>query len=584
MNETDPLLTSHNHVFNSSFFRRNENNSLRRTDNASNNTNDGIRTSRGNKRALVCLLLLSAVFISVSYVKYNVATEISAISNIFNSVTMAIGVVVVILLHVTNMKSTSIIKSSNSTDLNFKYLIQNHVTLIPIVILFALGLILDYFEIIAGVSCSQTWRRCGDAVVKIHESGLALKIMSIIFMGSMTSFCRNFYKMRFDNSRKWVRFGLVVLVSLNVSLGFEYLSREVADRLENDLVNLTHFCVPHFNESWANDCLHRKTNEYKSLKNARYYLYPIKIEYFLLVCEFLIATLWNRDSKQDGSLVATIDSNDYNSQISHDYDSTSSNHDEEKKTRSLLRTYIFTALTTIIFPASSVLFCSLAYFDSKLLNHREPPQDGELFCIYSILYYAAMSIAVIGCVVCSRNFRKIQRKVTGFEKLVMLSAVSIVIGVIFNICAVVQLMKCDYWYHTNNTCGDLAHAKTHLALDPASYIIPGVFDLVQVFVQIPFIAYCQKVLKPTRPALQHYRRMYETMLMFLIMSNFANWIVNSVLFSGITPTYVYYDSVVSVWVIDLASPFKVFFRFSCTILFLQVFLREAVRSDSNNLN
>ena len=579
MNETDPLLTRHNSASNSLFLRSHDSE-------ASNNADDGIQTSRGNKRALVCLFLLCGVFISVTQVKYTVTAKISAFSNVFNSVTMIVGIVVVILLHVTNMKSTSIIKSPKSTDLNFKYLIQNHITLIPIVILYALGLIMDYFEIIAGVSCRNTWRRCGDALMWIHESGLAHKILSIIFMGSVTLFCQNFYKMRFVNSGRCVRFGLVVLVSLNVSLWFKYLSREVADRLEKDVVNLTHFCVSDFNESRANDCLRRETREYSSSKNARNYLYPIKIEYFILVCEFLIATFWNRDSKQEKSLVATIDSNSHISDDDNSTTTATTNHDEEKKTRSLLRRYIFTALTTIIFPASSVLFCALAYFDSKLLNNREPPQDGELFCVYSILYCAAMSIAVIGCVVCSRNFRKIQRKVTGFEKLVMLSAVSIVIGVIFNIYAVVQLMKCDYWSHANNTCKNLAenHEKNHLALDPALYIISDVFDLVQVFVQIPFIAYCQKVLKPTRPELQHYRRMYETMLVFLIMSNFANWVVNSVLFSGVTPTYVYYDSVVSVWVIDLASPFKVFFRFSCTILFLQVFLRETVRSNSNNMN
>ena len=537
-----------------------------------------MQTSRGNKWALAGLLVLSGAFISVSLVQ-NLTSLVSTIANAFNSATMIVGILVVILLHVTD-KKLAMIKSYLYKKSGFKYLIQSQITLIPIVLLFWVGLILDYFTIIAGVSCSDVWYQCGETVKGIYISGLVLSSLRIIFMGLMTLFCRNFYNMRFDNSRCGVRFGLVVLASVTVSQWFESLSLEIFDRNGKHADNLTDLCIYPINDSRANACLNQQTKDYQSLKNVRTYIFPIKIEYYLLVCEFLLATFLNHESKNGGSLDTTIDLYN-NNEICEEGVKYFDGENWEKK-ESVLKTYFHRLLTTFLFPASSVLFCAFAFFDSKLLNDREQPQQREMFYVYSILYYSVMTISVLVCFAISRQFRKRHMAVTGFEWLVMFSASGIIMDNILRINAVAELLKCDYWSPTNNTCGYRVNSKPHLAVDPGMYITTDAIDSVQVIVQIPFIAYCQRVFLPSRPRLQQYRKIYQTLLMFIIMSNFANWLANSVLFSGNSPAYVYYGNFVSVWVVSLISPFEVFFRISSTILFLQAFWKEDGKDSDDN--
>ena len=569
-NETVPLLgEATSEVFSSSGERNDyrDSSELERRNYTENSEDTGGQTRSGNKCALASLLLMCGVFMSVSFVK-KLTTMVSTISNAFNSVAVIVGIFVVILLHVVKRKSTAI-QFHRHGDSGFRYFMQNHVTLIPIVILYAVGLILDYFTIINGVSCSDVWYQCGEVVKGIHISGLTFTVLRIVFMGSMTLFCRNFYNMRFDNSGSGIRFGLVVLASLNLSLWFDSLSLEIFDRNGKNLDNLTQLCVQPVNDSRAYVCLNRANKEHASLKNVKSYIYPMRIEYFLLVCEFLFSTFLNNTSKCVMDSDDTIDHNisNHSSKFGADYDSWNVND-------SALKTYLQRALITIIFPASGILFCTLAFFDSKLLNGTSKTSHREIFYLYSVVYYATMTLAVIGCVLCRRNFTKIKTNVTAFHWLVMLSAAGLILENVLRISAIAELLKCDYWSPTNNTCGYRVNSKPHLEVDPRMFIITDAFDTVQVIVQIPFVAYCQRVFVPSRPRLNRYRRIYQTLLLFLIMSNFANWIMNSILFAGISPIYVYFESIVSIWVVSLISPFEVFFRISSTILFLQVYIRE----------
>ena len=367
------------------------------------------------------------------------------------------------------------------------------------------------------------------------------------------------------------------------------------------------------------------------------YLYPITVEYSLLACESLFAFIVHRKATDrskrrhstkenaEDDIVTTINgghnlkdtkpigilsssenglqrsnTNTVDAGVISDYEEGTGGNmaveDEATENRQTLADHTSLAISIILFPAIILVCCVSGFFVSHLSNYKHSDvQKFRFYYIWSILLYLSTTVTIFAAFYFSREFPQIKKAITGLELMVMVCAVGNFLDSLLEIFATTELIDCNYWgsssNHRNLSYADGCRANYYscsrnyscsfseetvrLDVEPGLYLATEITNIIQIFLLIPFLVYCQRVVKPEDPNLHFERKCFDTILLFLVFCSFG-FRLNDSLFmvTVVSPTDVYYGPTRWRNLFNIITSFTLFFRFTGMLLFLQVFTKN----------
>ena len=530
-------------------------------------------------------------------------------SNLYNSCIMAIGTVFIILFNAfrKGIEAGQVTKSNSNVKLKSKLenILQNHVSLIPIVLFFVIGMLIDVLNVFTSFFAT------GDdhCDYNVYYSHICFHMLRIIFMGFVTTFCVNFHSLEFTNTCI-VSYGLMFIGAANLSMWLDSVMAEV-------------------NERDGGTKSKRGQQMCDTDSTVGPYLYPITVEYSLLACECLFAFIVHRKATdrskhsskdnvesdfvlssngghnlKDTGPIGILSSSENGSQqssgsvdagvISVYKEGTGGNNaveEEGTENKKTLADYTSLAISIILFPAIILVVCVSGFFISHLSNYKHSDaQKFRFFYIWSILLYLSTTVTIFAAFYFSREFSQIKKAITGLELMVMVCAVGNFLDSLLEIFATTELINCNYWgsssnhrnlsYADNYSCSrnyscSFSEETIRLDVEPGLYLATEITNIIQIFLLITFLVYCQRVVKPEDPNLHFERKCFDTILLFLAFCSFGFWLNDSLfMVTVVSPTDVYYGTTRWRNLFNIITPFTLFFRFNGMLLFIQVFTKN----------
>ena len=335
-------------------------------------------------------------------------------------------------------------------------ILQNHVSLIPIVLFFVIGMLIDVLNVFTSVFAT------GDVLCdyNVYYSHICFHMLRIIFMGFVTTFCVNFHSLEFTNTCI-VSYGLMFIGAANLSMWLDSVMAEVNER-----------------DGGTKSKQDQQMCDTDSTVGP--YLYPITVEYSLLACECLFAFIVHRkatdrskhstkDNVEDDIVLSSngghnlkdtrpigiLSSSENGSQQSSssvdadvisvykegagEYNAVEDEGTENKKT---LADHTSLAISIILFPAIILVCCVSGFFVSHLSNYKHSDvQKFRFYYIWSILLYLSTTVTIFAAFYFSREFPQFKKAITG---LVMVCAVGNFLDSLLEIFATTELIDCNY--------------------------------------------------------------------------------------------------------------------------------------------
>lgn len=458
-----------------------------------------------------------------------------------------------------------------------------------IAIFYTEGSIFNINHIIAEFDCLTTWSNCENGyIIRYHITDLVFHLVRLIFMGSECVVCvvLAFYTLPHN---ALVMYSVAIIQSANIAICFQTIVSESYAHhhntsLEINLLSTSCWTQEH-NNSWSDcpisssnhttDCCWPLDNHLlRWLESSNPLLYPIVIEFSLLVGEVMLGKLYKGQQTKDngGNTTANEDAVQGDGQEAVDgrpscndangvTDGTPDDHHNITDTlllstlchliRSLrrpLKRRLFFLL--VVLPVVNVLFFILfVYVGGVTLNVLNKPiidiHEYSLMLVGSLL---AVICTAVGLYVTSRHpFRHSPEHISSLDYLTLFCSAG----------AFLLTMK--------------RMIVSIFINESVVYIIAPLFTVVQLVLQVVFLYRAKDVdLEPAAATSQDRNRLWTKVkiyvfmfvMCFMCVFNLSVWSAESV-----SPPKIKMEPVEWKTFNNIVGPVNIFFRFSSTLLF-----------------
>lgn len=517
---------------------------------------------------LHALLLMVALIFSQSLSIYMFADRDSSLAQTILIVLMTVGTGVILCLYFSSDVAVAVSRSvvRRSVREKLKHILRNYLPVVGMSFFYPFSCALDLFNVIVGTGCTVVFRQfryCSPKIYRKHIVEVAFHVVRPIFMGAELFFCLQFHRNQF-RQRTDVRTGLVFIMAVNIGLWFISLLYET-DFKYKSILRVNETGGPCNLSLIANDdlkrCFNQSANEVSSLRSVNLFLYPFAIEFTLLFGEFIAHKLCSCQPLRVRPEVPPRKKKTRRIQppprpeleLTVSVGSIGDQSVEVPMSSFFSGSTLILALGVII----NVANCVLAYlsFHCALFGNF---YMHEVYYRFSIVYLILLTFLSVVGFVCSRSFIYRNEVMRGIDYMVLLT------GLGPTLLEIVTL-----------TAG-LKTGSPSTAVSPAIMIACHLASIVQLIVQVPFMFYCDRV-KPREadrsdPRVRRLEAVFKAIVLYHALCNGANWMVDSILDAdtGMTGQLSKQGHIL----IDIISPFAIFFRFNSFLLFLRAYLGE----------
>ena len=419
--------------------------------------------------------------------------------------------------------------------------------------------------LIVEFSCRSNWLSdCSeyflDNVVLIifHIVGMVFATFEVIVCWTMQN--RNF------KPSQWVWHLLAFVLAANITLWFHSVLKESYHRIEEQEESLGayfSFCynITHKNESSPFSCS-KKSSVARWFAMSVTILFPFTIEFNLLMTETLLDRSIGADSHRPNSSEILGESDDEQENKAEDANEPTdqtpllSRNKHSSTVVNSVGLKMFTSISVII--NTVYLMLSVLVSLGKKWNNQSQ-YFNDIFTVFQSVYYLLLISCFVVGMVSSRGLKRQQHSHISFLEYLLLFATS---GVLFR--AVKRIVA-------------FSDSSTSASVQILSaYYMTALLDVVQVISQIVFYYYAKdlKLQLTGNGGNARRSRMWDAVFKkttFVIStSNFVMWIIDSVLYPGMTANITpIKHSVVEPWPVfdNIMPPIYIFFRFNSALLF-----------------
>ena len=424
--------------------------------------------------------------------------------------------------------------------------------------------------------CMDKWVHCHEKDVYINNSfELTFHFVLVAFASCETLVCWMVKDLVLKPSQFMVWHGLAVVQAANVALWFNSVFKESRHRIERNQHSIYayfSFCnSSSMNGSFSNETIYEPCTEEAPVSRwfvmSIPYLYPITIEFSLLVSEtFLYKVIGANSHSFNGNAAEATNNNNLGNQSDNYTPAETGGTEETPLLPRMNENYrptisccskLFIGISVIantVFVLLSILMFSAYQSDSPENGHQLQKYD-DVFSVYCLIYTSFfITCCAIGIGISCWGLERQPSYISFLEYLLLFSTSGLLLESIKVITCYAVTKQHSPW--DNSRTGWV----------PVYYTLQ-VVGIIQVILQIVFY-FCSKDVSEN-PNSRTRVAVLKNVMVVIAINNIATWISDSFclieLNSSITP----YDFLIEEWPVfdNVVIPIVIFFRFNSALLF-----------------
>ena len=408
--------------------------------------------------------------------------------------------------------------------------LKSSIPLVSIVVFFSLGLALDILRLISHWQCHAAFELCNlSSTFVLHNS---FHIVKIVFMASQVQFVMKFHHSRFRRTL-FVSYSMSIIIASTVSLWISNLifsSIDLLPKYDSFFIKACDIQPNTTVRTDLGDCILHKTKPYKIYASFSRYLFPLHIQFNLIIVQVIISILiaskaGKNDSKQpnpkenlDVSNTATDAVTDTN-ESTHTAPITVDNQLELSlltKKNFQFRTD-WRVLCTPVFSVIFLTFGAITYLD-PMDKDMAPDQRGYtwryIHSVSKLLFFSWITLTTVhglhATQFCESKFTPFR----GLDFLVIISSGSFFTHTFMGVIANSAVLA-----------GTSTDATTlHLPVGMTEFMLTEkIINTLQCFLQITFLFHASNLHSQDEKV----TNAIKSALLVLAIANFAIWIMDS---------------------------------------------------------
>ena len=515
---------------------------------------------------LLTVLLVTVVTVfSLSLTQLLVSNDSQSLAQNVLSACMIIGTIVILLLCVKSDVVAEVPSKPARRSIRgqLKFILRHFLSLVGMSFFYPFSCLLDLFHVVTVTSCSGVFRQCGGQDFEHHLAIIFFHLTSILFMGSELLFCLRFHSAHFTRNGV-VRFGLMIIMAVNLGLWFITVLKETADRDEepgvNTTIRLPIDCANVTDLHHAEMCINLVTPEYKRLAYIKPYLSPFAIEFSILVGEFLAEKFCHcRERTDETSPKRGAPPAVSSLSIVCAYASSEVPEVGDGRPKPFRWTFVLVFAVAILV---NIVCITLAFYSTPF-GHSKTFVVNSLcdFESYMIFYWVLMSVLIGVGFGCGGTARVHQKKMRVIDYLVLTSAFGPLIEGSVSIIVIIR---------NSAKIGETINWMVVLASE--------VTNLFQFIFQVPFLFYSDRVRFSEVERGSLLEGTFKAVVLSMAACNITQWILDSLLLASTSVRTsllkTFFRGQPNTWyfVDGMLGPLAIFFRFSSFLLFLRAYL------------